>query len=136
MIGVEGAHRQRLIRLHFHFRLLTHQQPPHQVILRPLNIGTALYRHLSYFATNDEHPFEGLLAYLGEDNPEREVFEAIEEHFKDVPRNPLLTWQHPALDDEVKDLISRLCRLDPRERITAKEALEHRWWTEGMDVDQ
>ncbi|CEN61877.1 hypothetical protein ASPCAL08525 [Aspergillus calidoustus] len=38
---------------------------------------------------------------------------------------PLETWGH--LDPDLRDLIGGMTRLDPRQRITAKEALHHRW---------
>ncbi|WPH00773.1 Hypothetical protein R9X50_00360300 [Acrodontium crateriforme] len=91
-------------------------------------IATVLFRQVSYFSAQGKSAFRGLLEYLGDDNPEREMLEAIEEGLKDIPREPFIHWQDMNLDDEFKDLVSRMCRLDPRERITAQEVLGHRWW--------
>ena len=79
---------------------------------------------MSYFG--DEKGFEGLLEYLGEDNATRDIFEAVEEGCRDVPRNSMMNWM--VLDDDCKDLLQRMTKLDPRQRITAQEALKHRWF--------
>ena len=89
-------------------------------------MGTVFFRQMSYFA--DEDGIQGLLEYLGEGNPMREVFEAIEEACYEVAKEPFATWQMPGLDDDFKDLITRLTKLDPRKRITAQEGLAHRWF--------
>jgi serine/threonine protein kinase len=65
---------------------------------------------------------------LGEDNPMREVFEAIEDACNDVDKEPLARWQLPGLDDDFKDLVMRLTKLDPRKKITAQERLSHKWF--------
>ena len=89
-------------------------------------VGTTIFRQMSYFS--DEDGIKGLLEYLGDDNPEREIFEAIEEACRDVPKEPLRDSQPPGFDDDSKDLVIKLTKLDPRKRITAQEALEHRWF--------
>lgn len=81
---------------------------------------------MSYFA--DEDGIQGLLQYLGEENPLREVFEAIEEACNDVTKEPFAKWQWPGLDDDFKDLVAKLTKLDPRKRITARDGLAHRWF--------
>lgn len=81
---------------------------------------------MSYFA--DEDGIQGLLQYLGEENPLREVFEAIEEACNDVAKEPFAKWQWPGLDDDFKDLVTKLTKLDPRKRITALDGLAHRWF--------
>ncbi|WPH04780.1 Hypothetical protein R9X50_00767500 [Acrodontium crateriforme] len=91
-------------------------------------IATVLFRQMSYFSADAKESFHGLLEYLGNDNPARDIFEAVEEGFGDVPRDPFMEWQHENLCDDAKDMVSKMCRLDPRNRITAKEALGHRWW--------
>lgn len=89
-------------------------------------MGTAVFRQMSYFA--DEDGIQGLLQYLGEENPLREVFEAIEEACNDVAKEPFAKWQWPGLDDDFKDLVAKLTKLDPRKRITARDGLAHRWF--------
>lgn len=89
-------------------------------------MGTAVFRQMSYFAGEDGT--RGLLQYLGEGNPLREVFEAIEEACDDVAKEPFARWQSPGLDDDFKDLVVKLTKLDPRERISASDGLAHRWF--------
>lgn len=89
-------------------------------------VGTVTFRQMSYFA--DEDGIDGLLQYLGEDNPMREVFEAIEDACHDVDKEPFASWQLPGLDNDFEDLVMRLTKLDPRKRITAQEGLSHRWF--------
>jgi serine/threonine protein kinase len=89
-------------------------------------VGTVIFQQMSYFA--DEDGIDGLLQYLGEDNPMREAFEAIEDVCHDVDKEPFARWQLSGLDDDFKDLAMRLTKLDPRKRITAQEALSHRWF--------
>lgn len=89
-------------------------------------VATVIFRQLSYFS--DKTGIEGLLEYLGHDSSMREVFEAVEKSTRDVPKSPLLQWSRPWLDDDFKDLITRLTKLDPRQRITARVALTHQWF--------
>ncbi|KAF2022524.1 hypothetical protein EK21DRAFT_95644 [Setomelanomma holmii] len=96
------------------------------------NLAHILERHLSYFAL-DLDSVHGLLQYL-DDNPCAEIFKLICPRLtliakgfnKDSPRAPIRLWQY--LDPEFKDLISQMCDLDPRRRITAEKALEHPWF--------
>ncbi len=39
------------------------------------------------------------------------------------------------ISDDAKDLINKLLAYDPMKRISAKEALEHRWFTTASDLD-
>ena len=75
-------------------------------------VGTVIFRQMSYFA--DEDGIDGLLQYLGEDNPMREVFEAIEDACRDVDKEPFASWQLSGLDDDFKIFVMRLTKLSPR----------------------
>ncbi|KJX93346.1 calcium/calmodulin dependent protein kinase [Zymoseptoria brevis] len=90
-------------------------------------VPTILFRQMSYFA-DDESGVEGLLEYLGDNDEMRDVWEAIVDSCRDVRKNPIMGWQGPGMDDDFKDLVKKLTRLDPRQRISAKEALGHRWF--------
>lgn len=53
-----------------------------------------------------------------------------EEIFNNVLKKDLRIYQDPKLNhlsQEAKDLLHRLLRRDPNERLTAKQALEHAW---------
>lgn len=87
----------------------------------PLSI--ILERQISYFA--DEDGLNGLLRYLG-DSPWREVLKVIRDGFnKTNPRKPFSLWKN--VDADFKDLIGGLTNFDPAKRLTAHEALLHRW---------
>ncbi|EGP84582.1 uncharacterized protein MYCGRDRAFT_75862 [Zymoseptoria tritici IPO323] len=90
-------------------------------------IPTILFRQMSYFA-DDESGVEGLLEYLGDNDEMRDVWEAIVDSCRDVRKNPIMGWQGPGMDDDFKDLVKGLTKLDPRRRISANEALRHRWF--------
>ncbi|KAK0736786.1 serine/threonine protein kinase [Apiosordaria backusii] len=82
-----------------------------------------LTRHVSYFGDNDG--FQGFLEHVGEDNAM--FFAFIEVAVQVKPRTPFSLWDY--LDLEFRDLITKMTNLDPNKRITAREALEHKWFT-------
>lgn len=90
-----------------------------------------LERQLSYFA--DDEGFKGFLEYLGEGHAWRQIFQVIEDGFVEEgrPKEPFRLWQSEGLDDDFRDLVVGLTRIDPRKRLTAQEALEHRWFKDG-----
>ncbi|KAL3495823.1 hypothetical protein BJX62DRAFT_195163 [Aspergillus germanicus] len=45
---------------------------------------------------------------------------------QETPREPFKYWK--GVDDEFKDLMCAMTRFDPARRITARRALEHRWF--------
>jgi hypothetical protein len=53
-------------------------------------VGIVIFRQTLYFA--DEDGIDRLLQYLGEDNPMREVFEAIEDACHDVDKELFARW--------------------------------------------
>ena len=83
-----------------------------------------LERHISYFA--DEEGLNGLLTHLG-DSPWRQVLEVLRDGFNQAhPRKPVSLWKW--IDEDFRDLITGLTNFDPAQRLTAKEALNHRWF--------
>ena len=87
----------------------------------PLSI--ILERQISYFA--DEDGLNGLLRYLG-DSPWCEVLKVIRDGFNRTnPPQPFSLWKN--VDANFKDLIGGLTNFDPAKRLTAHEALSHRW---------
>lgn len=45
---------------------------------------------------------------------------------------PFSEWPNIA-DDNFKDIILKMTNLDPRKRVTAREALKHRWFA-GYEI--
>ncbi|QVM12144.1 hypothetical protein D8B26_006779 [Coccidioides posadasii str. Silveira] len=84
-------------------------------------LSIVIERQVSYFA--DEGGMSGFLKHLG-DNPWVRVFEVIRDGFdKDHPRRPFSLWK--GVD---KDFKSAMTNFDPKKRITAHEALAHKWF--------
>ena len=79
---------------------------------------------MSYFA--DPDGLDALLKHLG-DSPWCEIFRVTRDGFsKSNPRKPFSLWRN--VDADFKDLISGLTNFDPAKRLTAHEALAHRWF--------
>jgi serine/threonine protein kinase len=84
-------------------------------------------RQLSYFL--DWNSVRGLIDYFGSDDPRSHYFTLVASKFnKDNPRSPVSIW--PKLEPEFKDLIVRMMKVDPRQRLTAEETLAHKWFKE------
>ncbi|KGO74173.1 Calcium/calmodulin-dependent/calcium-dependent protein kinase [Penicillium italicum] len=84
-----------------------------------------LARHTSYFA--DEQGLVGLLDHIGEDNPFHERLITIASNFNsETPRQPFESWTY--VEQDLRDLVGKMTSLDPNKRITARQALEHRWF--------
>ena len=91
-------------------------------------LAHVLDRQISYFA--DLEGFKGLLKHLG-DSPWCQVLEVLLNDFsKEHPHEPFDLWDMEPLDSDFKDLIAGLTNFDPARRITADEALSHRWFQE------
>ncbi|MCJ1250871.1 hypothetical protein MMC30_008099 [Trapelia coarctata] len=87
-------------------------------------LAVVLERQISYFA--DADGLDGLLKHLG-DSPWCEVFEVIRDGFtKTNPRKPFSLWKD--VNADFKDLIGGLMNFNPARRLTAHEALAHRWF--------
>lgn len=78
----------------------------------------------------DEDGFNGLLQWIGEENPFFNRLINIAESFNSAnTRKPLSLWR--GIDDEFRDLVCKMTNLDPERRITAREALEHPWFAQS-----
>ncbi|KAM5498580.1 hypothetical protein McaMca56_003632 [Microsporum canis] len=87
-----------------------------------------LRRHVSYFA--DEDGLNGFLKHIGKENPFYERFVALASSFgPGEGRQPFQTWNY--IDPDLRDLVGKMTSLDPVRRITAGEALEHRWFRQA-----
>lgn len=92
----------------------------------PLSI--VIERQISYFA--DADGITAFLKLLGDDNLWVQVFEIIRDGFnKENPRRPFSLWK--SADEDFKSLVCAMTNFDPAKRITAREALAHRWF-EGV----
>lgn len=91
-----------------------------------------LTRHLSYFG--DSHGIDGLLKLIGEDDPWfKRIKEIMEDYEKGAfHRKPFELWQADGLEDDFRDIIPKMTDLDPARRITAQEALAHRFFKNIM----
>jgi serine/threonine protein kinase len=97
-------------------------------------LSVVLERQLSYFG--DPDAFNGFLEYLHAARPTKpwiEVFQAVRSSFSaEYLREPFYLWQDAGIDEDFRDLVVKMANLDPRKRITAREALEHRWFQVGV----
>lgn len=89
-------------------------------------LDIVLERQLCYFS--DLEGIEGLIRYLG-DSPWAQFIAMVAADFNsDNPRHPFGHWQDP--DPDFKDLIVRMMKVDPTRRLTANEALAHKWFAD------
>ncbi|KAM7211214.1 Protein kinase-like domain containing protein [Rhypophila decipiens] len=87
-----------------------------------------LRQHLSLFA-NDVADFEGFISYHGgDDNPfVRHVKKLFCTFSQEQPRLPFARWLQ--VDPQFRDLVCKMTCMDPLRRITAREALDHPWFS-------
>ncbi|KAI0101723.1 kinase-like domain-containing protein [Nemania sp. FL0031] len=74
----------------------------------------------------------GLVDYLGRDNIFSSRLVGLLDTF-DTPSTrmqPIFAWTYGDVD--FRDLVSKMTNLDPRRRITAREALKHPWFTKEL----
>lgn len=89
-------------------------------------LAIVLERQLSYFS--DLESLGGLLQHLG-DSPWVHIFTVIAEGSnKEFPRAPFRLWKD--IDPVFKDLVGKMTNIDPKRRITAQDALSHRWFAD------
>nr|POE75149.1 cyclin-dependent kinase 6 [Quercus suber]POE94772.1 cyclin-dependent kinase 6 [Quercus suber] len=90
-------------------------------------LAIVLERQMSYFA--DEDGLNGLLRSLGVESPWHEIFQVIKSGFgENQPRKPFSLWESEKLDEDFKNLVGALTNFDPAKRLTAPQALAHRWF--------
>ena len=91
-------------------------------------LAIVLERQISYFP--DADGIDAFLRHLGSDNPWVRIFEVVRDGFgTDNPRRPFSLWK--GVDEDFKDLVCAMTNFDPEKRITAREALSHKWF-EGI----
>ena len=84
-------------------------------------------RQLSYFAEPDT--YDAFAKHIGHDNPYLNVFDNLKASFgEDNPRTPFNLWKGEGLESDFIDLVWRMTSFDPDERLTATEALDHKWF--------
>jgi serine/threonine protein kinase len=89
-------------------------------------LDIVLERQLSYFS--DLEGIDGLIRYLG-NSPWAQLIAMVAADFNaDNPRRPLALWQD--IDLDFKDLVVRMMNVDPNRRLTANEALAHKWFSD------
>ncbi|EFE44100.1 hypothetical protein TRV_01118 [Trichophyton verrucosum HKI 0517] len=87
-----------------------------------------LRRHISYFANEDS--FNGFLQHIGKENIFFERLVALVGTFTPGElRQPSETWDH--VDPDLWDLVGKMTNLDLTRRITEREALQHRWFSQA-----
>lgn len=93
-------------------------------------LSIVLERQLSYFG--DQEAFNGFLQYLYNKNPENpwiEIFQVVRSSFNaENRRQPFSLWPDEIIDEDFRDLIVKMANFNPEKRITAREALEHKWF--------
>ncbi|KZF25497.1 kinase-like protein [Xylona heveae TC161] len=88
-----------------------------------------LRRHISYFADNDG--LNGLLDHIGEENPfHKRLIELAGDFSPQDPRQPFEYWHF--VDPDLRNLVGKMTSLDPTKRISAREALQHRWFSKAL----
>ncbi|RDK43510.1 hypothetical protein M752DRAFT_283201 [Aspergillus phoenicis ATCC 13157] len=95
-------------------------------------LAIVIERQISYFA--DKDGFHGFLECL-DDNPWAAVFNITLNGFnQENPVRPFLLWK--GVDDDFKSLICAMTNFDPRRRLTAREALAHKWFDAKLYVSR
>ena len=79
-----------------------------------------IMRHISFFWIQDD--YLEFLDHIGEDNPFFDRVIDMVNEFKG-PMTPVRKWSY--LDANFRDLVVNMARLDPSNRLSAREALEH-----------
>ncbi|KAJ5468630.1 hypothetical protein N7475_006382 [Penicillium sp. IBT 31633x] len=86
------------------------------------SITVIIERQISYFA--DEDRLNGFLKHLG-DNPRVRIFEVTRyASNQETPHEQFALWS--GVGDVFNSLVCAMTRFDPGERITARQALEHK----------
>ncbi|KAL2872746.1 putative calcium/calmodulin dependent protein kinase [Aspergillus lucknowensis] len=88
-------------------------------------LAIIIERQISYFA--DEDGLNGFLKHLGDNNPWVRVFEVTRDGFnQENPCEPFALWN--GVEDNFKSLVCAMTSFDPGRRITARQAMEYKWF--------
>ncbi|KAI1997338.1 hypothetical protein LOZ53_000698 [Ophidiomyces ophidiicola] len=92
-----------------------------------------LQRQVSFFG--DQEGLNGLMTHVGDEEVNCKVLGLLwDDRVADYHSyRPFSKWLNDT-EDDFKDLIRRMTNLDPLKRITAREALEHPWFS-GCEID-
>lgn len=95
-----------------------------QGVLAPV---VRLQRQISYFGDRDG--INGLLTHVGDEELNLQVLSTLYNGKNDDDHGykHFSTWPE-VKEDSFKDLVLSMMSLDPKRRITAKQALEHPWF--------
>ncbi|KAL2839534.1 kinase-like domain-containing protein [Aspergillus pseudodeflectus] len=92
-----------------------------------------LERQISYFA--DRKGLEGFMKYIGKEHPLSPMIELTWDGFHEGnPRKPFSKWEN--VHEDFRSLILAMTNFDPSKRITARQALEHKWFEDVEVVQQ
>ncbi|OJJ67249.1 hypothetical protein ASPBRDRAFT_59233 [Aspergillus brasiliensis CBS 101740] len=99
------------------------------IIVSALPAMIHLQRQVSYFG--DKEGLNGLLKHIGDDEVSCQVLRILwDERAEDyIPYKPFAEWED-LMEPEFKDFIEKLMNLDPAKRVTAREVLEHPWFSD------
>jgi len=91
-----------------------------------------LQRHVSYFG--NQEGLDGLLKHVQDSGDEQgsatNLLHMLWDKRAQKPHQPFASW--PDVEDaEFRDVILKMMSLDPKRRITARQALEHPWFRES-----
>ncbi|KAK2759986.1 hypothetical protein FQN54_002722 [Arachnomyces sp. PD_36] len=91
-------------------------------------LALVIERQISYFA--DQDSFEAFMRHIGEASPWCEIFKVLRDGFNaENPRRPFSLWEGKGVEDaDFKDLVGALTHFDPAKRLTAHQALAHKWF--------
>lgn len=83
-------------------------------------------RQLSYFS--DLEGVNGLIQYLGDSLWAQLIAMIAADSNAANPRRPFALWQD--IDPDSKDLVVQMMNVNPTQRLTADEALAHKWFSD------
>ncbi|GLA92974.1 hypothetical protein AtubIFM57143_009953 [Aspergillus tubingensis] len=88
-----------------------------------------LQRQVSYFGNNEG--INGLLKHIGDDEVNCQVLRMLwdERSEEYTPYKPFSQWEDHT-EPKFRDFIGQLMNLDPAKRLTAREVLEHPWFSD------
>ncbi|KAI6878127.1 calcium/calmodulin dependent protein kinase [Hortaea werneckii] len=91
-------------------------------------LAIRLQRLVSYFG--DKDGINGLLTHVGDDDTSCEILSLLwdERHADYISYKPFVEWSVTQQNEGFGDVITRIVNLDPKKRMTAKQALMHPWF--------